>query len=240
MIPVMIDGTPTLALVDTGAATSSVLDRPGLLTRTVAARGTGAFGAPKSEERSADVRMTLGDLDLGVLDVEVVPPEQPGARALIGQDVLGRWCCEFRLGQRRLTIDCPSLATGTPIVVGRRGHVTLDVEWPDGTRARGLFDTGASLSVVDSGFLEAHSQIFELGEMTGGIDADGSTAETPTIRMQGPTILDDRFPPSLAVTFDLGPIQTPDVRFDMILGWPVLQHGAFTIDPGHGLARHSA
>ncbi len=44
-VKVCIDGAPGLALLDTGAPTSSVRDRPGLLTRSVMPRGLGSSGS---------------------------------------------------------------------------------------------------------------------------------------------------------------------------------------------------
>lgn len=58
-VKVCIDGAPGLALLDTGAATSSVRDRPGLLTRSVMPRGTGLFGLQRDREFRADVNLSL-------------------------------------------------------------------------------------------------------------------------------------------------------------------------------------
>ncbi len=185
------------------------------------------------------MNLSLGGMGLGLFDVQVVPADHPGPGSLLGQDVLARWCCEFRLGTGDLLVDMPMLESGTTIVVGDRGHIVLDVEWPDGTQARGLFDTGASLTVVDSTFAAAHPDLFAPGETVGGVDADGNTGETPLLHMAGLRLLGSAFPQSLAAAVDLQAIQRPDTAFDLILGWPVLHQGIFTIDPNRCLARHS-
>lgn len=237
-VTVLVDGTAVAALLDTGAATSAVVERPGLRTRVVDASGTGVFGIRRPEERRADVHMALGGIDVGMVDVQVVPPDHAGHGNLVGQDVLGRWCCEYRLAEGRVELDLPPLRTGFPLMVGARGHVTCEMEWPGGVRARGLIDTGASLSVVDLAFATAHPQLFRPGAPIGGVDADGNAADTTTLTMAGPSLLGSAFPESVAVGLDLAPIQKPDAPFELIVGWPLLRHGAFTVDPTRRLARH--
>lgn len=239
--PVVLDGVERLALLDTGAARSSTVRRPGLETYRSARQGTGALGrATKGDGHTSHVAVGFAGHDLGLMTVDVVPTDRPGPGDLIGQDILRRWCCRYRLGDAELVVGAPPLGEGSPVVVGSRGHVTVKLTWSDGTTADAIFDTGASVTVVHDGFVREHPELFERRGWTRGTDADGTTVATPMLTMAPVALLGDTFAESDAVSVDLSPaVATAERAFDMILGWPVLRHGTFTIDHTNRLATHS-
>lgn len=244
--PLLVDGIEVRALLDSGAARSAVVARPGMTTRTSQSeetpRSTGALGnGGAGQDLRTQVVLAFGGHELGPMTVDVVAPDHPGHGDLIGQDILARWCCRYRLGIGELEIDVPSVTDGTPIRVGRRGHVMVEPGWPDGTSATAIFDTGASITVVNQAFASAHGQLFEQVGSTQGTDADGTTLETPLLTMAGPNLLGTAFPSSAAVSVDLSAaIASADLPFDMILGWPILRQGSFTIDHANQLAHYES
>lgn len=103
--------------------------------------------------------MQLGDRTLDNVDVD--PRSDTEGRDLLGQDVLTKFCCEYRFGDQELRPGCPPVgAEGHRIQLGEAGHVYLELEWsPDGPAASAVFDTGASVTVVDTAFARTHPEL---------------------------------------------------------------------------------
>lgn len=234
-VDIAVDGTVTRALLDSGSARTTVAPPVNAVVReSGASGGTGAFGvrcddAAKGEEWTTTVR--LGDRTLK--DVAIDVRTGAGGRDVLGQDVLARFCCEYRFRDRELRLDGASLGTDAhPIQLGENGHVYLDLEWPpSGITASAVFDTGASVTVVDLAFAEAHPELFTQSGTSRGTDSTGATRETPMVQMTGPRLLGRDFDDTTAALVDLGPVnQTIQRRMDLIIGWPVLRQAIWTID----------
>ena len=208
--------------------------------RQEGAAGSGAFGAPRAFREVTDASVQFAGHDLGVVEVSVVPDAVHGRGDLIGQDILSRWCVEYRLADGAITVGAPQLGVGVDVSIGARGHVVADVQWDHTRRARAVLDTGASVTVVHEGFVARHPELFDLLGTTEGTDADGTTLETPLLSMAPMTLLGSLLPATKAVSVDLSAAMLlADSPFDLILGWPVLSQGIFTIDHAKGLARHT-
>lgn len=229
------DGVPIEALLDSGAARTRLVERPTLAATDSGPHvSSGAFGVSTTTTRSATVRCRLAGLDVGPVSVALDAPEAPGPGDLVGQDVLGRLTCLYQLSSGLLTVDPEPPARTHPIHIGERGHVYLDPAWPDGSTARAVFDTGASVTVVDADFAARHPGLFTTLPSSSGTDASGLTLETPMARMHGPRILGEQFADSLVAIVDLtGPNRTVQRPMDLILGWPITGQADWYVDhPG--------
>jgi hypothetical protein len=237
-VVVEIDGVPVEALLDSGASRTHVVDRPGLVTREASARASSsAFGAGTSVNRTATVACRLGGVDLPV-DAAVVPPDHPGHGDLVGQDVLSRFRCGYRLADGLLLLDPDLPGDSSAIYLDHTMHVSLDVAWEDGPTASAAFDTGASITVVDQAFADRHPELFRPAGTSAGSDATGATAETPMAVMRGPEILGVSFGDAAVAIVDLsGANSTLRRPMDLILGWTVTSQAAWIID--HTAARAS-
>jgi len=237
-VVVEIDGAPVEALLDSGAARTHLVDRPGLVTSEASGRASSsAFGARTSANRTTTVACRLGGVDVAV-DASVVPADHPGHGDLIGQDVLSHFRCGYRLADGLLTLDPDLPRDSVAIHIDETRHVYLDVAWEEGQTANAAFDTGASITVVDRAFAERHPELFRPAGTSAGTDATGATAETPLAVMQGPRILGASFDDALAAIVDLsGANSTLRRPMDLILGWTVTSQATWIVD--HAAARAS-
>lgn len=237
-LTVVLDGRPRRLLLDTGAAKTTVAAPSGRIVRDAnGAGGRGLFGG-SAVVGETEVRIALGRCDLGECTVRT------GAEELLGQDVLSRFRCEYDLVQGVLTLDGPPPTAAHPVRIGVRGHVLLEATWPavpaaageatageaTATKATAVFDTGAAMTVVDAGFVDAHSDLFAPDGTSTGTDAAGESRATPMARMSGPTILGSHVAESTVAIVDLRPLQAGEEAFDMILGWPILSQATWIID----------
>lgn len=102
--------------------------------------------------------------------------------------------------------------------------------WPE-VMASAVFDSGASISVVDASFAKAHPHLFVAQGDSQGTDASGATVDTPMVAMRGPRILGHAFTSTGAAVVDLAVVnRTLERRMDLIVGWPILQPANWAID----------
>jgi hypothetical protein len=237
-VPVELDGVVGEALLDSGASRSKLVDRPGLrLDEASWPSSVGAFGSELPVLGRTSVSCRLADLDVGTVDAVVVPADHPGHRDLIGQDVLGRYRCGFSLADGLLTLDGPSPRDTHAVHITDRGHVYLDLSWADGpAAASAVFDTGASITVVDEAFARRHAHLFTPVGVSTGTDAAGVEAETPMALMKGPRILGMQLAEARVAIVDLAVANgTLDRPMDIGLGWTVISQCDWFID--HPAAR---
>jgi len=135
-VSVQVNGVAVQALRDSGAARSQLDERPGMAMSPRAEDSTGALGVPLSAIGTAVVSMGLAGADIGTVSVAVVPAGLPGPASLIGQDVLGRFGCTYRLAEGILTLDPGPRARPTPSTWARSGtstpmrHRRASMAWP--------------------------------------------------------------------------------------------------------------
>lgn len=230
-VAVEVDGSPIRALLDTGAARTSLVDRPDFpVAEPAQDSGTGAFGvaAPRGTSK---IGLRFAGRDLGLMDVTVLPR---GAHLddLVGQDVLSQFRCEYRLTERRLVLDGDLPDDVVPVHLDVKHHVYLDTTW-SGTAgwASAVFDTGSSMSVVDRAFFERHRELFEMTGRSEGTDAAGGVREAAMATMRGPVVLGRQLVDSPVAVVDLSTANTTvDRRMDLILGWPIIRQAAWVVD----------
>ncbi|MFC8598007.1 hypothetical protein [Isoptericola sp. NPDC057191] len=222
-----VDGHPYRALLDSGAALTSIAAPPGTVTRPGGRTGRSAFGAP-IRHRLWRAAIDVGGARLGDFDVA----DQPHAdRFLLGQDVLSQFRCHYRLVEGELVLDGPEPEHALPIRLDPGRHVSLTASWTSGETADVVFDTGASVTVVDAGFATRHPGLFAARGTDAGSDASGETRQAELVEIAGPTILGHRFAPSLAVIVDLtGANADLPWPMDVILGWPLVSQVDWVID----------
>jgi hypothetical protein len=231
-VAVEVDGSPIRALLDTGAARTSLVQRPELAVAEPAPdSGTGAFGVA-AVKGSSQVGLRFAGRDLGTMSVAVVSPGDANLDDLVGQDVLSQFRCEYRLTEGRLLLDGDLPDEVRPIHLDVKGHIYLDATW-SGTAgwASVVFDTGSSVTVVDRAFFERHRELFVMTGRSKGTDAAGGVREAAMATMRGPVVLGRQLSDSLVAVVDLSAANsTVDRRIDLILGWPIVSQAAWVID----------
>jgi hypothetical protein len=236
-VPVEIDGVAGEALLDSGSSRSKLLDRPGFMVEKASwPSSVAAFGSELSALGSAKVSCRVGNHDVGDVDAAVVPADHLGHGNVIGQDVLGRYRCGFSLADGLLTINAESPCATHAVHISERGHVYFDLSWNDGPAAGAVFDTGASVTLVDKSFASTHADLFTSVGVSTGTDAAGVEVEAPMALMQGPEILGEQLAEARVAVVDLAvPNKTLERRMDVVLGWTVISQCHWFID--HPAAR---
>jgi hypothetical protein len=229
-VDVEVGGRTIRALLDSGAARSTLTPPDDASTEARLPEGTGVFGVVTGDRHVWLTAVRLGDRDLGPTEVNTHPAGY--GRDLIGQDVLSQYRCEYRFADRQLRLDGPAPRVTAPIVITEGRHVYLDVSWPGvGVTASAVFDTGASVTVVDAAFVDTNPTLFTPDGTSQGVDGSGAAMDTPMVVMSGPQILGGSFASSPAAVVDLSAAnRTVARRMDLILGWPILHQANWMID----------
>ena len=229
LVEATVAGRPYRMLLDTGAARSQlVADEYTLALSPVHGDGSSAaFGGEVT-----DLVVTVTDLVAGPLWIPAldVTRSESGQVNLLGMDVLGRHRCRFRLAAGVMDLDAPDGEGEHELVIGRRGHPYVEVNWP-GVSGLACWDTGAGATVVNRGFWLAHPGLFEPIGTSAGTDAHGEQAETPLLRMAGPVIGQRAFGSHKVVAVDLSGVNsTLDHPMDLILGYPTIRQADWLFD----------
>lgn len=226
-VDVVVAGRTIRALLDSGAGRTTVTPDDDAIIDVAPPEGTGVFGG-QSERRVWRTTIELGHRSVGPIDVDTCAAGE--GRDLIGQDVLSAFRCEYRFADGLLRLDGAMPTETSPIFLDRGAHIYLDLVWPDVT-ASAVFDSGASVSVVDAGFAEAHPHLFVGQGVSQGTDSTGSTFDTPMLAMSGPRILGRAFSSTTTAVIDLDLVnRSLQRRMDLIIGWPILRQANWAID----------
>ena len=236
---VEINGVEVEALVDSGAGRTQVVDRPGLIRGSAIPDGVGVFGVPTRAIGRSVVSCRFAGIDVGDVEVDVLGSDVPKQFNLLGQDVLGQFRCQYRLADGVMTVDPPPPAATRPMHVGTNRHIYLEATWSDGgATASALFDTGASVTVVDARFAGLHQELFIPQGTSTGVDVTGESVEVRMATMRAPSILGEQLAEALVAIVDLSAAnRTLDRPMDLVLGWTLLEQADWYIDsPGRRAA----
>lgn len=227
------DGHPQPLIVDTGGARSGL--PKGELTDALEqltprnGGGGGVFSLSGSTQRVATRTLRIGDLVVrrAAFDVEAHPDAPP----ILGLDVLGHHRLDFRFTEARLVLDADSpVDEMRPLVQSSRAHPYVDVAWAGGIWPS-IWDSGASITVIDRGVVSRHPERFADAGRASGTDSSGGTNETPLVVLPEVSIGGRGFAPSVAAVADLaGLAREGDPPFELILGMPVIRHASWAVN----------
>ena len=146
-------------------------------------------------------------------------------------DVLGQYCCHFRLNAGVMGLEAPpGIQADNDLLLDRRGHPYVDVHWP-GVTGRACWDTGSGATIVDRDFWVSHPELFEQIGVSVGTDGNGEQAETPLLLMAESVIGQRLFNRHKAVAVDLSPVNgTLEYPMDLILGYPTMRQADWLFD----------
>jgi hypothetical protein len=227
-----IAGRPRRFLLDTAAARSQV--ETDAQTQVLPVTGQHTSSAVFSAGTSPVVTvhdLRAGDLHVPELAVTRADPVPGQARNLLGVDVLRPHRCHFRFSAAALDLDGPTgPGTGLSLDTEPTGHFFVELSWA-GVTGRGCWDTGASATVVDQGFWQAHPDLFTAAGTSAGTDATGASAASALLRMAPPVIGGRAFAGHPVVAVDLGRIRAASgAAVDFILGYPTLGQADWLFD----------
>jgi hypothetical protein len=234
---VMVEGTvagrPYRFVLDSGAARTQLEadEYTAALSAVAGDSSLSAFGGRSADPVVTITELAAGPLRAATLAVTRVERGGPGVRNLLGMDVLRRYCCHFRLDAGVLELEAPlGCQADQDLLMGSRGHVYVDVQWP-GVTGQACWDTGSGATIVSRDFWQEHPELFEEVGTSAGTDGSGAQAETPVLMMAAPVIGERAFTAHQAVVVDLSPVnRTLDYPMDLILGYPTLRQADWLLD----------
>ena len=236
---IYIDGTVNgrnyRFLLDTGAARSSI----GLDEFTAALPSVGENWSSGVFSQTADDIVVVDSLRVGPLLRAPFQFTRSKERAhaarsnLLGMDLWREVCCHFRFDCARLDIlpTPPTDAfTFQPIHMDQKAHPYLPIQIA-GAVGMAVWDTGASLTVVDASFVRANARYFTEAATSLGTDASGTQVETPMFVMADSRIDGHLFPPHRVAAVDLSAVNaTLEVPMDLILGYNLYHQANWLFD----------
>lgn len=214
-------------LLDTGAASSEVCfdSYTSKFNKIGDKKSSGAFSS-----ESLDI-IQIPSIEFGLIfktNFTIKRQSENGRNKhnIIGMDILKDYSCHFKFSTENVSIN-PLFNDSTnrlSLLLGPKFHPYVDVFLKE-TQVRAVWDTGASITVVDQAFIKRNPQLFQkIGEST-GTDATGTSQETPTYMMDSYIIGAHRFPATEVVGLDLSHINSStEIPMTMILGFTTLQY----------------
>ncbi len=236
LVDAAVNGQPCRFVLDTGAARSQIVDDGTVrgLTPHSTGTSTGALGTHTAALATVK-ELRLGPVRASDLEIWLQPHlEQPGTHHLLGMDVLVDFCCHFRFSKSELGLEhSPVSRAHLPLDLAPTGHSYVTVTWRTGepVTANALWDTGASITVVDQSFFNAHRHLFSAGASSVLIDSTDAQTAIRTYTMAGPNIEAHQFASHRVAIVDLAPANARLARpMDLILGYPLLSQADWIFD----------
>jgi predicted aspartyl protease len=230
-----IGGRPYRFLLDTGAARSSV--RYDDYTATFASVGTdtssGVF-ASGSQDLITVPSLTLGRITRVPHTLVRAAQGDAGRQNLIGMDLLKDLRCHFRFDERRVEVDEAEAEEGSAafeeLFLDQRAHPYVPVQLGD-VSASAVWDTGASMTVVDTNFIARTPGFFPAAGQSTGTDSTGARQETPMYMMAAATIGGYTFPTQRVAAVDLARVNaTLERPMDLIVGYNLYSSAHWLFD----------
>jgi hypothetical protein len=229
-----IEGRPYRFLLDTGAARSCV--RYDNYTATFASVGSDASSgvfAGGSRDLITAPNLTLGPIARTQFTLVRAAEGDAGRQNLIGMDLLKDLRCHFCFDERRVGVDEDgeqSAAAFEGLFLDQRAHPYLPVQLGDVT-ASAVWDSGASMTVVDTNFIARTPGFFPSAGTSVGTDATGAQQETPMYVMAAVTIGGYTFPTQRVAGVDLSHVNaTLERPMDLVVGYNLYSKAHWLFD----------
>ena len=239
-VTAQVDGVDEEFLLDTGGSRSRVrrserTDRWAVEDADDSSRG--ALGTATGTARARVPRIAVGPIvarDV-LVDVSDGTDDTAGPAAILGLDVLAGHRIDLRLADAACVIDeTAAVDRWRPMVQSSRGHPHVTVAW-DAAAAAAVWDTGASITIVDADLVSRHPELFTPAGTSVGTDAHGNVDETDLVTMTACRIGEREFAPALAAVAPIAGIhRAGDPAFELILGYPHIAQSEWAIDLREG------
>jgi predicted aspartyl protease len=234
-----INERPYRFLLDTGAAATSVAADEYLadLETVGQQRSSGVFSAISNDLIQVST-LAIGSITRQNLIIGRLNAMDRGRGTLLGMDVLRHHRLHFRFNEAIVSVDDPVPTEHfslQPIKFDSKFHAYIDVSF-DGNDVQGVvasvvWDTGASLTVVNLDFAHQHPHCFAPDGSSTGTDASGTSVQTPMFIMSSARINGVMFPPHRVAAVDLGDVNRMiEKPMDMIMGYSTYRHADWLFD----------
>lgn len=230
-----VGGRPYRFLLDTGAARSCLAwDSYSAAFEEVGQhRSSGVFAAHSSDVIRVP-SIQLGPILRRDFSLTRLGEHNTGMHSLIGMDLLKDYRLHFLFDENRVLVD--GMEPEVPLhdlFVDSKSHPYVDAAFGDQTAAA-VWDTGASITVVDLGLIARCPACFREVSRASGSDATGASMEAATYLMRSAVMGGHVFPPHRVAGVDLSHVNaSTERRMDMILGYSTMRKANWWFDfPG--------
>lgn len=218
-----VNGQDYRFLLDTGAARSSIITDP--FTASLPALGThhssGVFSTSHDDVVSVE-RLQIGPVVRQPFQLTRASGDAGPRGSLIGMDILKDHCCHFLFDRNELVPGEPTpveACSWQPLLFDQKFHPYIDVHCGQ-AEGQAVWDSGASLTVVDIAFVERHPACFTEAGYSTGTDTNGSQVETAMFVMAAVQLGGVQFPPHRVAAVDLSQVNALiEIPMDLILGY---------------------
>ena len=228
-----IQGESCRFLLDTGCARTSLNfdEFSSRLEKVGSDQSSGIFG------RTDYDLVSVRSIELGPILKRDVTLSRAKAgeldRKLFGIDLLKDTCLHFSF-ERNLVEVNPDVhnesITFYELELDKGNIPYINLQCGD-AKTKAVWDTGASITLVDLGFIERNSQFFKRIGSDTGTDTTGSKMETPLYLMGSVVIGDKQFPPHKVVGVDLSHVNAAtEMPMSFILGYSTLSKANWLFD----------
>src|SRR5689334_8901179 len=205
-----IDGKDYRFLFDTGAGRSSVIsDHYTASLQSVGQHTSSGVFTPGSEDLITVPSIEIGPMVRRDFTLTRAAANAIGKSSLIGMDLIKDYRCHFFFNEGLVLVDSGDTTAGDyafePLLVDQKYHPYVDVQYGD-AHAHAVWDTGASITVVDINFINKHPAFFEEVGQSAGTDSTGTTVQTPMYIMSQAVIDQHEFPPHKVAGVDLSQV----------------------------------
>ncbi|MCA9277692.1 MAG: retroviral-like aspartic protease family protein [Phycisphaeraceae bacterium] len=226
----LVNNVPRRFLFDTGCARTTLKhdDFSLQFPSTGEEESGGVFGRARYDI------INVGSLIVGPIQQNraVVSRAKQGEldRNLLGMDMLRDYCLRFAFDESRVELLDTALSASHPLMNTTNDIPCIDVQAKD-TRVGAIWDTGASITLVDADFVKDHPNMFKLIGSDIGTDSSGRQSETPMYLMKPVTIGGHQFDAHKVVSLSLTKLRdAASIPVVFILGYSTLRQARWVLD----------
>lgn len=229
-----LNGDDHIFLFDTGAARSLLALNENTKTMKSISKSTssGAFST-----NHYDI-VNVNSLNVGYIkETDVVMNRlihnNNGSESILGLEVICKYSLLFDFTNeeiRLINFDEFEQQRLYDLELSSKNHPYMDVLF-DNIKAKALWDTGASITIVDEKFIDNNPTLFTQLGVELGTDSGGISQNTKMYLMKESNIGGMRFKSVRVASVDLSHINaSASISMDMILGFPTISQANWYID----------
>lgn len=227
-----VNGVKCKFLLDTGCAKTTLMsDDFSAQFKTIGSQNSsGVFGRSEYELIEID-SLTVGPIQERKLTISRAMKDGID-RNLLGMDVLKNYRLFFRFDEGKIETKSREMSAIKlqHLFLDKGGIPYVDVGCGDSI-GKGVWDTGAGVTLVDINFIHRNPGMFEKVGTSTGTDSTGTSSETPTFSVKAVTIGGMQFGPHMVVGLDLSHVNSKiDHPFDFLLGYSTLKQANWLFD----------
>ena len=220
-----VDGNSVRFYIDTGSSstkvkTNEVFDRyTSLESKSI----IGISGKPIDLSKINIQNITMGPFS--ILNHQILRyPNSPEFESTVGIDLIQNKIVGFEFTKSKIT-ELDSVDTDSHFTVGPNGYILIDANI-SGAKMSGIWDTGAGLTTIDSGFVKKNATLFEFVKELDANDPTGNGFKMKLYTIKKIRIGSLNFDNVQVLAYDFSAIRAKfnDQSINMAIGFNLMIH----------------